>query len=45
LGGFPVTVEHPPEGPGGVCVHHVYKDVTAMPSEVWVRIGKTPPSS
>lgn len=40
-GRAPVTVEHPPDGPGGLCVHHVYKDVGSIPEEVYVRIGKT----
>jgi hypothetical protein len=42
-GGAPVTVEHPPERPGEPCVHHVYRDVDAMPAEVFLRIGKSPP--
>ncbi|MBI2170122.1 MAG: hypothetical protein HYU28_11590 [Actinobacteria bacterium] len=39
-GRAPVTVEHPPENPGEVCVHHVYKDQAAIPDEVYVRIGR-----
>jgi hypothetical protein len=39
-GGTPTSIEYPPERPGDRCVHHVYKDVTAMPDEVFVRIGK-----
>ena len=42
-GGVPVSVEHPPLRPGEPCVHHVYKDLAAMPAEVYVRIGKEPP--
>ena len=42
-GGAPVTVEHPPERPGEPCVHHVYKDASLMPQDVYVRIGKRPP--
>lgn len=42
-GGAPVTVEHPPERPGEPCVHHVYRDVDALPDEVFLRIGRTPP--
>jgi len=41
----PVTVEYPPDGPGGRCVHHVYRDTAAMPAEVYERIGKVPPES
>lgn len=40
--GAPTTVEHPPQRPGDPCVHHVYKDVAAIPREVYERIGKTP---
>lgn len=39
-GGAPTTVEYPPEGPGAPCVHHVYKDVAAIPEGVYDRIGK-----
>jgi hypothetical protein len=42
-GEAPTSVEHPPERAGERCVHHVYKDVDAMPSEVYVRLGKAPP--
>jgi len=42
-GGTPTSIEYPPEHPGEPCVHHVYKDVTAMPDEVYLRIGKQPP--
>jgi len=42
-GGTPTSIEYPPERPGEPCVHHVYKDVTAMPDEVYLRIGKQPP--
>lgn len=42
-GRAPVTVEFPPEAPGEPCVHHVYKG--AIPGEVYVRIGKEPPTS
>jgi hypothetical protein len=42
-GGAPVTVEHPPERAGEPCVHHVYKDASLMPDDVYVRIGKRPP--
>jgi hypothetical protein len=40
----PTTVEHPPAGPGEPCVHHVYKDTSAMPTEVFERIDCPPPS-
>ena len=43
-GGAPTTVEHPPEAPGEPCVHHVYKDVTAVPASVYDRIGKPKPN-
>ena len=39
-GGTPTSIEYPPERPGEPCVHHVYKDVSTMPEEVFVRIGK-----
>lgn len=42
-GRAPVTVEHPPERPGEPCVHHLYRDLDALPDEVYVRIGKPPP--
>jgi hypothetical protein len=42
-GSAPVTVEHPPERPGEPCVHHLYRDLDALPDEVFVRIGKVPP--
>jgi hypothetical protein len=37
-GRAPTTVEYPPEAPGEPCVHHVYKDTAAMPTEVYARI-------
>lgn len=42
-GSAPVTVEHPPERPGEPCVHHIYRQVDAIPAEVFLRIGKAPP--
>jgi len=42
-GGTPSSVEFPPERRGDPCVHHIYKDVTAMPAEVYERIGEPPP--
>ncbi len=43
-GGAPTTVEHPPERKGEACVHHIYKDVRAIPDDVYRRIGKEPPA-
>lgn len=40
-GGAPTSIEHPPVHPGEPCVHHVYKDVKAIPDEAYVRIGLT----
>lgn len=42
-GGQPTSIEYPPEYPGEPCVHHIYKDLDAMPDDVYVRIGKRPP--
>jgi hypothetical protein len=42
-GDVPTSVEFPPACPGEPCVHHVYKDVTSVPSEVYERIGKSSP--
>jgi hypothetical protein len=42
-GQAPTTVEHPPHQPGEPCVHHVYKDQSALPAEVYARIDKQPP--
>ena len=38
-GGTPTSIEHPPERAGEPCVHHVYKDVAAVPEDAYVRIG------
>ncbi|MER3452584.1 MAG: hypothetical protein C4321_02465, partial [Chloroflexota bacterium] len=38
-GGIPTSIEHPSPGPGGVCVHHVYKDPAAIPEQAYERIG------
>jgi hypothetical protein len=38
-GGTPTSIEFPPERPGDPCVHHVYKDVDAIPDDVYIRIG------
>jgi hypothetical protein len=44
-GSTPTSIEYPPERPGERCIHHVYKDVDAVPDEAYVRIGKLPPRS
>jgi hypothetical protein len=38
-GATPTSIEFPPEHAGEPCVHHVYKDVDAMPDAVFHRIG------
>ncbi|HZN16097.1 MAG TPA: hypothetical protein VFB78_17650 [Acidimicrobiales bacterium] len=38
-GRAPVTVEIPPTAPGEPCVHHIYKDTAAIPTDVYERIG------
>ncbi len=43
-GGAPTSIEHPPRRAGEPCVHHVYKDVAAIPAEAYERIGKRKPS-
>ncbi len=40
----PLTVEYPPARKGEPCVHHIYKDTSAIPDEVYLRIGKKPPA-
>lgn len=42
-GGVPTSIEHPPTAPGEPCVHHVYKDLGAIPASDYARIGKEPP--
>jgi hypothetical protein len=42
-GGVPISIEHPSVAAGERCVHHVYKDVQAVPAEDYRRIGKEPP--
>jgi hypothetical protein len=44
-GGAPTSIEHPPERKGEACVHHIYKDTSAIPDEAYERIGKTRPQS
>ena len=41
--GRPMTIETPPAEKGGCCVHHVYRDMDAIPDEVYRRIGKEKP--
>jgi len=43
-GGVPTSIEHPPERKGEACVHHIYKDVAAIPPDAYRRIGKPPPA-
>ena len=38
-GGAPTSIEYPPERAGEPCIHHVFKDVSAIPDEAYVRIG------
>jgi hypothetical protein len=42
-GEAPTSIEFPPTRPGEACVHHVYKDVRAIPADAYERIGKRPP--
>jgi hypothetical protein len=44
-GGTPNSIEHPPQRPGEPCVHHIYKDVDAVPDDAYRRIGKDKPGS
>jgi hypothetical protein len=44
-GGAPTTIEHPPERKGEACVHHIYKDTSAIPDDAYERIGKARPAS
>jgi hypothetical protein len=43
-GDAPTSIEYPPTRAGEPCVHHVYKDVTAIPPDAYERIGKSPPA-
>jgi hypothetical protein len=43
-GDTPTSIEHPPTRPGEPCVHHVYKDVSAIPDDAYRRIGKRKPA-
>ncbi|HEV3226367.1 MAG TPA: hypothetical protein VGZ52_06025 [Acidimicrobiales bacterium] len=42
-GGVPTSIEYPPEAAGEPCVHHVYKNVDAVPDAAYARIGVTRP--
>ena len=44
-GEAPTSIEFPPERRGEPCVHHVYKDVNAIPAEAYERIGLPPRGS
>jgi len=44
-GGGPTSVEFPPTKAGEPCVHHVYKDVAAIPDEAYERIGPRRPTN
>jgi hypothetical protein len=41
--GAPATVEFPPTAPGERCVHHVYKNASDIPAEIYERVGKIKP--
>jgi len=43
-GGTPTSIEFPPSAPGEPCVHHVYRDVDAVPDDAYVRIAVTRPA-
>jgi hypothetical protein len=42
-GGVPISIERPVVAPDTRCVHHIYKDVRAVPAEDYERIGQPPP--
>jgi len=44
-GETPTSVEFPPERAGEPCIHHVYKDVGAIPTEAYDRIGQSRPDA
>jgi hypothetical protein len=44
-GGTPTSIEFPPTKAGEPCVHHIYKDVDAIPREAYDRIGVEPPTN
>jgi hypothetical protein len=41
-GGAPTSIEFPPTRAGERCVHHVYKDVGAIPDDAYERIDLRP---
>jgi hypothetical protein len=43
-GGTPTSIEYPPEHAGEECIHHIYKDVDAVPDAAYVRIGVRAPT-
>ena len=43
--GYPMTIETPSTGKGARCVHHVYRDLDAIPEDVYRRIGKEKPTA
>ncbi|HWW53108.1 MAG TPA: hypothetical protein VNY84_05035 [Acidimicrobiales bacterium] len=43
-GEMATSVEFPSEGPGGRCIHHIYRDPDAVPAEAFERLGRTKPS-
>ena len=43
-GGVPISIEHPVVAPDTRCVHHIYKDVRAVPAEDYERLGQPPPA-
>ena len=42
-GGVPISIEHPVVAPDMRCIHHIYKDVHAVPDDAYERIGMPPP--
>jgi hypothetical protein len=40
-GGAATSIEFPPTKAGEACVHHVYKDLAAVPDDAYARIGIT----
>src|SRR5260370_615962 len=44
-GGARTSMDPPPERRGEPCVHHIYKDASAIPDDAYRRIGETRPSS
>lgn len=42
-GDAPTSIEYPPERAGEPCVHHIYKDSSAIPAAAYERIGKVRP--